>query len=95
MTNNKLKLNDDKTNLLLLTTRHRPQLPIESIAVGSDHIYPSETVKNLGTVFATTLSLEKQVTAAFKAGFYYLRTIARIKKYLSFDSNQVLIHAFV
>ena len=57
--NNKLKLNDDKTDLLVRTALHRPRSPIESIAVGSDLILPSETVKNLGTVFDTTLSLEK------------------------------------
>ena len=63
MKNNKLKLKDEKTDLLVLTARHRPQPPMESIAVGSELIYPSETVKNLGTVVDTTLSLEKQVTA--------------------------------
>ena len=82
---------DDKTDLLVLTARHRPQPPIEKIAVGSDLIYPSETVKNLGTVFDTTLSLEKQVTAVCKAGFYHLRNIAHIRNHLSFESNQVLI----
>ena len=55
MKNNKLKLNDDKTDLLVLTARHRPQPPIESIVVGSDFIFPFETVKNLGTVFDTSL----------------------------------------
>ena len=95
MKNNKLKLNDDKTDLLVLTARHRPQPPIESIVVGSDLIFPSETVKNLGTVFDTSLSLEKQVTAVCKASFYHIRNIARVRKHLSFESNQVLIHAFV
>ena len=38
MKNNKLKLNDDKTDLLVLTAGHRPQPPIESTAVGSDLI---------------------------------------------------------
>ena len=95
MKNNKLKLNDDKTDLLVLTARHRPQPPIESIIVGSDLIYPSETAKNLGIVFDTTLSLEKQVTAICKAGLYHIRNISRIKKHLSFESNQILIHAFV
>ena len=95
MKNSKFKLNDDKTDLLVLTARHRPQPPIESIVVGSDLIFPSETVKNLGTVFDTSLSLEKRVTAVCKAGFYHLRNIARVRKHLSFESNQVLIHAFV
>ena len=95
MKNNKLKLNDDETDLLVLTARHRPQPPIESIVVGSDLIYPFETAKNLGIVFDTTLSLEKQVTAICKAGLYHIRNISHIKKHLSFESNQVLIHAFV
>ena len=95
MKNNKLKLNDDKTDLLVLTARHRPQPPIESIVVGSDLIFTSETVKNLGTVFDTSLSLEKRVTAVCNAGFYHLQNIARVRKHLSFESNQVLIHAFV
>ena len=60
MKNNKLKLNDDKTDLLVLTAGHCPQPPIESIVVGSDLIFPSETVKNLRTVFDTSLSLEKE-----------------------------------
>ena len=39
--------------------------------------------------------IEKRVTAVCKAGFYHLRNIARVRKHLSFESNQVLIHAFV
>ena len=95
MRNNKLKLKDDKTDLLVLTARHPPQPPKESIVVGCDLFFPSEIVKNLGTVFDTSLSLEKQVTAVCKVGFYHLRNIARVRKHLSFESNQVLIHAYV
>ena len=81
---------DDKTNLLVLTGRHRPQPPIESIVVGSDLIFPSETVKNLGTVFDTSLSLEKQVTAVCKAGFYHLQNIARFRKHCHLNQIKFL-----
>ena len=50
MKNNKLKLNDDKTDLLVLTARHRPQPQMESIVVGSDLIFPSETVKSWNSI---------------------------------------------
>ena len=95
MKNNKLKLNDDKTDLLVLTARHRPQPPIESIVVGSDLIFPSETVKILEQYLTPHFHWQKKVIAVCKAGFYNLRNIARVRKHLSFESNQVLIHAFV
>lgn len=94
---NKLKLNDEKTDLLVLTARQRPPPSIESIVVGSKNICPSESVNNLGTIFDKTLTMDQQVSAVCKSGLFHLRNIARIKKHLSFriQSSQVLIHAFI
>ena len=86
MKNNKLKLNDEKTDLLVLTARHRPQPPIDSIALGSEVICPSETVKNLGTAFDTTLSLENKLPQLAKPAsitfetLHALRNICRLNQ---------------
>ena len=48
MSANKLMLNHDKTELLVLHARHRPQPPLESILVCSDVIYSSNSAKNIG-----------------------------------------------
>ena len=95
MRTNKLKLNDDKTDLLVLTARHRNQPSIDKIIMGTEDIYPSDSVKNLGCIFDNTLTMKKQIAETCKSGFFHIRNIARIKRHLPFESNQVLIHAFV
>ena len=59
MRTNKLKLNDDKTDLLVLTARHRNQPSIDKIIMGTEDIYPSDSVKNLSCIFDNTLTYEK------------------------------------
>ena len=39
--------------------------------------------------------MKKQIAETCKSGFFHIRNIARIKRHLPFESNQVLIHAFV
>ena len=53
MSANKLMLNHDKTELLVLLARYRPQPPLESIRVCSDVIYSSNSAKNISTWFDT------------------------------------------
>ena len=63
--------------------------------MGTEDIYPSDSVKNLGCIFDNTLTMKKQIAETCKSGFFHIRNIARIKRHLPFESNQVLIHAFV
>ena len=44
---NKLKLNGDKSELLVLTARHRPPPPLDSILIGADIIEASKSAKTL------------------------------------------------
>ena len=47
MTANKLLLNGDKTEFLVLNARHRPQPNIDSIQTGHDIIHASKSAKNI------------------------------------------------
>ena len=95
MTWNKLKLNGDKTELLFLNAHHRPHPPLDSISVCDEVILPSPAVRSIGVLFDSSLSVDQYVTAVFKSSFFHLRSISRIRKYLSFQSAETLIHAFV
>ena len=86
MTANKLMLNNDKTELLVLNARHRPPPPLSSIYAGS---------KNIGVWFDNTLSMNRQVNSLCKTAFYHLRNLATIRKFLSHKNCEILIHAFV
>ena len=90
MSANKLTLNHDKTKLLVLHVRHRPQPPLESILVCSDVIYSSNSAKNIGAWFDTVMSMDNSICQSF---FYHLRNIAQISRHISFRNCENLIHA--
>ena len=95
MSANRLMLNHDKTELLVLHARHRPQPPQESILVCLDVIYPSNSAKNIGAWFDTVMSMDKRIHSICQSAFYHLPSIAQISKNLSFCHRKTLIHAFV
>ena len=69
MTSDKLMLNSDKTELLVLNACHRPRPPLESITVGRDVIHASHAAKNVGVWFDKILSMDKQAKAVCKLAF--------------------------
>ena len=96
MTNDKLLLNDDKTEFLMIGTKQQlAKVNIDHILIGDCIIRPKGVVKNLGTWLDSTLSMNSHVNNTCSNAFYYLYNIRRIRKYLSRRSTETLIHAFV
>ena len=92
---NKLKLNGDKSELLVLTARHRPPPPLDSILIGADIIEASKSAKNIGVWLDNVLSMDVQINNICKTAFFHLRNIAKIRKFLSYRQCEVLIHAWI
>ena len=51
--------------------------------------------KNLGAWFDATFSMASHVTKTCGASFYHLQNIRCIRKYLSRDAEETLVHAFI
>ena len=97
MIRDRLMINDDKTELILIGTRQQLGKinDVCNISVGDYDIYPSSCVRHLGAWFDNKLSMSTHVTKICNAAFYHLHNIRRIKKYLSRDSLLTRIHAFI
>ena len=95
MTRNKLKLNRDKTELLIISSIYLPRPSLDSIVVGDYRVCSSITARNIGVVFDQTLSLEKRVVSVCKSALFHLRNIAKIREYLTVENTKILVHAFV
>ena len=96
MTNDKLLVNDDKTEFPMIGTKQQlVKVNIDHILIGHRVIRPKGVVKNLGTQIDSTLSVNSHVINACSNAFYYLYNIRRIRKYLSRRFTETLIHAFV
>ena len=92
---NNLQLNNDKTELLVLHTKHRPKPPLDAITVGDATVEPTASARNIGAVFDDTMSFEEHVNELCRTAFYHIRNISRIRPCLSIDSTKTLVHALV
>ena len=92
MTENKLKLNSDKTEALLVGTRQKlSSIQTTSLQL-SDAIVPlSDRVKRLGVILDSTLSMQPHIASLTKTCFFHLRRIAAIRRYLPLDACIKLI----
>ena len=96
MSQDKLLMNDPKTELLLIGTRQQlAKITIDGITVGHSVIAPQSPFRNLGVWLDSNLSMGDHITKTSSAAFYYLYNIRGIRKYLSKECAETLIHAFI
>ena len=96
MLNNNLKLNDYNTEFLIIgTPQQLEKLDNISIRVGDSDIHPVPIARNLGCWFDSRLSMAPHITNICASSFYYIYNIRRIRKYLSQQSTETLVHAFI
>ena len=95
---NKLKLNSDKTEVLLTQTRNNFfTFNVEDIILDhtNEKITPSPVVKSLGILFDEYLTFEKQVDTVVKTCNMHLRNLRVIGSKLSYDLKRQLIHCLI
>jgi len=96
MLHDNLKLNAEKTELLIIgTPQQLDKVVITHIRVGNTNIYPVPVARNLGSWFDANISLTDHISKICSSSFYYLYNLRRIRKYLSNKSTESLVHAFI
>ena len=96
MLQNKLMLNDSKTELLIIGTfKQISKLKFEGVSVGDSVIEPSISARNLGVYFDTHLNMETHITNICKSTYYMIYNIRCIRKYLDQDSVKTIVHACI
>ena len=87
---NRMKLNYDKTELLLISSRYRQSLTLSYLQVGEEKICPSESGANLGVHFDQHARMHVHVKNVCQASFYHLKNISKIRRYLSQEATEIL-----
>lgn len=96
MNANKLKLNCDKTEVILIgTTQQLAKVTFNSLSVNGEDVPVKTTVKNLGVLIDTDLRMKSQVAAVVSACYRNLHMLRKMKHHLNKDSLHVLVQAFV
>ena len=68
---------------------------INCIRVGSTDVCAVTVTRNLGPWFEEQLTMSTQISKLCGVAFYHLHNIKRIRKYLSRESTEMLVHAFI
>ena len=70
-------------------------ITIRSIKVGQADVSPVVSARNLGTWFDAHLDMGTDITKTCSSAFFYLYNISHIRKYLSRESTEKIVHAFI
>jgi hypothetical protein len=96
MTCNMLQLNKDKTEFFVAVSSYYKRLmPSVKLQIGNETIEPSETVRNLGVIFDTHMTMRNQISSVSRSVTFHLRNISRIRRFLDFDSCNDIIRSLV
>ena len=84
----KLKINGGKTEFVVIGTRQQlSKVHVDSLAVGDAQVSPVQMDSNM--------SLQVNISNTCKAAYYYITNVRRIRKYLSNQATQTLVHALI
>ena len=97
MLHNKLKINDDKTEFLLLSSANlRSKMNSNhELNVGNASIPTSSTARNLGVIFDSHMTMDKHITSVCKSANFHLRNISSIRNVLTDSSASQLVHSMI
>ena len=96
MVHNKLKMNDSKTEFIIIGSQQQlDKIKFDSIMVGDAVVKAVSSVKDLGAYLDSTLSMEAHISAKCGAASRQLFSIRRIRRFLTREATETLIHAFI
>ena len=93
---NKLKMNNDKTEIMLAGTLSKlNQIDVKNISFDGVNVTLSSKVKNLGVILDEQFTMDQAVSQVRKSCYFEMRKIAHLRPLISEDSTKQLISSFV
>ena len=98
MVSNKLKLNEDKTEYVLVGSSYFHQQVSKStstISIGDEIITASQSARNIGAIVDSHLDMKTHIATISSSCYMHLRNLGQIRRYLTKEATISLIHAFI
>ena len=96
MAPNKLKMNDDKTEMMPVATSQKLRsLDADHVCIGSDRVNFTNKAKNLGVILDSCLSMDSHVNQISKVSYLEIRRLGHLRSYLDINEASALASAFI
>jgi len=96
MTDNHLKLNEEKTQIVWLGTRQQlSKVMARALTLPNATVEFSTTVKDLGVALHSQLTMADHIAALSRSCFFYIWQLRSIRQSLTPDAVKTLVYAFV
>ena len=94
MSKKMLKLNDDKTEVLYITSPYfQKSLPNPTLKIDQSSITPTTSARNIGVIFDNSNQMKEHITTVCRASHFHLRNIGSIRRYLTPETCATLVHS--
>jgi len=96
MGSNMLKLNQDKTEVMLFHPKHLSNPFVDQhITIDNSAITPAKQARNLGVIQDQHLTMEAHINSICKTCYFHLRNIGAIRQYISSDACKTIVQATI
>ena len=96
MTLNMLKLNQDKTEVMVISTKgNLIKNNLSCISFEDVSLQISSQAKDLGVTFDSNLAMESHVSAVCRSAYMHLHNIGRVRNCLDQKTAKTLVHALI
>lgn len=97
MTRRKLKLNDGKTEIIIVKGNLRSNVAAEfgTFELAGAHLHPAVSVRNLGVMFDSSLNFKDHINSLVKSCNYHIRNLYAVRRFLDSDCLVTLVHSFI
>jgi hypothetical protein len=90
-----LKLNNEKTEILVITTPSLTGHQITSLNICGSAVKVSDCVRDLGVHYDSTLRMDTHIKAVCKKAYYQIHLVHKVRNFISEDAARTLIQANV
>ena len=93
---NKLSINPSKTEYLLIGTPQQTSKVLDSsISFRDIKLTNTESARNLGVMFDSTLSFSSHISSVCRSAFFVIRQLRQLRSSLDFDSSVILANSII
>ena len=92
---NELKLNHDKTEIMLIHSKYHTCPFFSYFSMGNEKLTTTAKARSLGAVIDDNMIFDVDISDICRSSFYQLKNLSKIRKYLTRESSEIAMHALL